>query len=657
MFVRLITASLFCISLLSSGAMGQVTSKIPSSETAQPQGLHTASDTAILDKADLDAWLDGHVPYALAASDIAGAVVVVVKDGQVLTERGYGYADVQSRREVNPQSTMFRTGSVGKLFTWTAVMQQVEAGKIDLDVDVNRYLDFTVPPRDGKPITMRNLMTHTSGFEEHLKRLFVGDADRLQPLDVYMKAWLPARVYLPGEVPAYSNYGAAMAGYIVQRVSGEPFDDYIQRHILDPLGMEHSTFREPLPASLRENMATGYPRASEPPRDFEFVNPHPVGSLSATGDDMGRFMIAHLQNGEFAANRILQTQTALEMHAEQKNLNPPLGAMALGFFHSERNGHPVIGHGGDTAVFHTDLQLLVNDNVGIFVSVNSAGTDFAESFRESLVNGFIDRYFPAASAEVPTTSSAKEHAKLMAGRYWPSRRGHSSFFRLANLLRQSTVSTEPDGTLVVSSLSDYSGAPIRWREVAPFVWVDDARNQLVALTKDGRVENFASGGFGAAMVMQRVPGWANANWNMPLLYFVIGTLLLTLILWPIVWALRKHYGVTIRFTGRRASLYLLVRVVALIDLLAFAAYAFVLSRMMNAHYLDSPIDPWLRLAQILSLTGSAGALLAVWNVIAVSRDQSATRWVKAGTALLGVACFAFAWFAISLHLISLSTQF
>ena len=111
-------------------------------------------------------------------------------------------------------------------------------------------------------------MTHSSGFEEHLKRLFVASADRIQPLDVYMKTWSPERVYAPGEVPAYSNYGAAMAGYIVQRVSGEPFDGYIERHIFGPLGMEHSTFREPLPPSLADHMATGYSRASQRPRDL-----------------------------------------------------------------------------------------------------------------------------------------------------------------------------------------------------------------------------------------------------------------------------------------------------------------------------------------------------------------------------------------------------
>ena len=121
---------------------------------------------APLTKADVDSWLDGLIPYALSVGDVAGAVVVVVKDGQVLTERGFGLADVKSRKPVDPERTLFRPGSVSKLFTWTAVMQQVEAGKLDLDADINTYLDFKIPPRDGKPITLRNLMTHTPGFGE-----------------------------------------------------------------------------------------------------------------------------------------------------------------------------------------------------------------------------------------------------------------------------------------------------------------------------------------------------------------------------------------------------------------------------------------------------------------------------------------------------------
>src|SRR4029077_548444 len=127
--------------------------------------LATARAQQPLTEQDANAWLDGYMPYALHSGDIAGAVVAIVKDGRVLTERGYGFSDVEKRTPVDPEKTLFRPGSVSKLLTWTAVMQLVEQGKIDLDADVNKYIDFKIPERDGKPITLRNIMQHTAGFE------------------------------------------------------------------------------------------------------------------------------------------------------------------------------------------------------------------------------------------------------------------------------------------------------------------------------------------------------------------------------------------------------------------------------------------------------------------------------------------------------------
>src|ERR1051325_1065228 len=150
---------------------------------------------------DVNAWLDGFMPHALASSDMAGAVVVVVKDGQVLTQRGFGFSNVARRTPVDPAATLFRPGSISKLFTWTAVMQQVEQGRLDLDADVNRYLDFEIPPRDGQPITLRQIMTHTAGFEEQIKTLIGYDRAVVPSNEEQLKRWIPTRVYAPGTTP------------------------------------------------------------------------------------------------------------------------------------------------------------------------------------------------------------------------------------------------------------------------------------------------------------------------------------------------------------------------------------------------------------------------------------------------------------------------
>src|SRR5256885_4618746 len=290
--------------------------------TAAPQG------TPALTATDVNAWLDGFVPYAIGRGDIPGAVVVVVKDGQILTSRGYGYANLAKKTKVDPATTLFRPGSVSKLFTWTAVMQQVEAGKIDLNADVNKYIDFKVPPYQGKPVTMLNLMTHTPGFEEAVKDLITLDQKDYVPFDALLKRWVPKRIYAPGTTPAYSNYGASLAGYIVQRVSGEPFDAYVANHIFAPLGMTHATFTQPLPDKFKSFMATGYKVASVPPDPYEIVQLAPAGSLAASGGDMARFMIAHLNDGEYHGQRILEAKTAQLMHAPAFTPVSSLGGMA-----------------------------------------------------------------------------------------------------------------------------------------------------------------------------------------------------------------------------------------------------------------------------------------------------------------------------------------
>ncbi|MBV8876425.1 MAG: beta-lactamase family protein, partial [Gammaproteobacteria bacterium] len=252
---------------------------LPTSVAAAAENppLATAETAAAvpLTATDANAWLDGYLPYALKTGDIAGAVVAIVKDGEILTARGYGYADVAARKPVDPKLTLFRPGSVSKLFTWTAVMQLVEAGKIDLDADVNQYLDFKIPARDGKPITMRNLMQHTAGFEEQAKGV-ITENPKAPGFEALLKAWIPERVFAPGTTPAYSNYGASLAGYIVQRLSAESFDSYIEKHIFDPLEMRHSSFRQPLPPELAPLMSNGYRTASGEPGGFEIVGPAPA---------------------------------------------------------------------------------------------------------------------------------------------------------------------------------------------------------------------------------------------------------------------------------------------------------------------------------------------------------------------------------------------
>src|SRR5688572_5863575 len=476
-----------------------------------PAGLARAHDgPRELTAADVGPWLDGFLPYALARGDVAGAVAVVVKDGQVLALEGYGYANVAKKTPVDPVTTLFRTGSVGKLFTWTAAMQLVEAGKLDLDRDVNDYLDFRIPPRDGEPVTLRNLMTHTPGFEEVVKQIVTDRPERLLTAEEFVKTRMPRRIFPPGQVPSYSNYGATLAGYLIERVSGEPYDDYVDRHVFRPLGMAYSTTRQSLPPGLSPRVSQGYLLGSGPAQPFERFGVSPAGGATTTGADMARFMIAWLQEGELGSARILDPETARRVLGSRLPIIPALNSMLLGFFEENLNGRRVAGHRGDTQFFHSTLNLFVDEGVGVYLVMNSTGRDnVAVDLPSAFVAAFADRYFPAP---LPATSVSEEmaaaHARLMTGTYMSSRRQESNFFSLLNFLSQVKVALDADGGLHIPALLDSSGQPMRWREVRPFEWQQvGGKERLAARVDNGGVAMFSVDSVSPFLVLQPVPWW------------------------------------------------------------------------------------------------------------------------------------------------------
>jgi CubicO group peptidase (beta-lactamase class C family) len=332
-----------------------------------------AQSSAPLDSAALGAFFDGLFGAQREAYHVPGASVAVVQNGAMIFARGY--ADVERRTPVAADKTLFRVASISKLFVWTAVMQLVEQGKLDLDADVNTYLkDFKIPPTYQQPITLANLMTHTLGFEDRALGTSVRSAASLQPLGEFLATHMPARVRPPGQLTAYSNYGAALAGYIVSQVSGMPFEQYVEAHILQPLGMQHSSFRQPLPANLATGEAVGYTYANGnfQPHTFEWLQLAPAAALSATATDMANFMIAQLQDGQFGDTRILQAATARAMHQQSFSNDPRVNGFAHGFAVATLNDQQLLWHGGDIMHFHSALVLLPAHNVGLFVAHNGA---------------------------------------------------------------------------------------------------------------------------------------------------------------------------------------------------------------------------------------------------------------------------------------------
>ncbi|QKR99803.1 beta-lactamase family protein [Sphingomonas sp. CL5.1] len=348
--------------------------------------------------AGLADFVDGVMAEQIASREVAGAVVTVVANGRVLFTRGYGFANVAKQVPVDGQRTLFRPGSVSKLFTWVALTQQIEQGRVDLDADVNRYLDFRIPDFQGAPIRVRDLMSHSPGMSD-VGGFITDSPDKLTPYQQWIKAHVPARLWAPGTEIAYSNYGAALAGYIVERVSGEAYPDYVERHIFAPLGMTSTTFREPLPAALAPRMADGHRLVNGQlvPRSFEYLSAiMPAGSATSSAPDMARFMLAILGNGALAGKRILRPESIALLERDSLTNVAGMPGLAHGFLVEREAGPRMIGHAGNTADFHSDLVLAPAQGIGFFISFTGGQGSYVA--RTELRNALIGRLFPRAPA-------------------------------------------------------------------------------------------------------------------------------------------------------------------------------------------------------------------------------------------------------------------
>lgn len=504
-----------------------------------------AAPAAVLtDREELEAFMDGLMAAHMEEFKFVGAALSIVKDGELLLNKGYGYADPQQRLPVDPEHTLFRPGSASKIFTWTAVMQLVEQGKIDLHADVNQYLDFeipvqaTQPGQKPQPITMEHLLTHTPGFEDRGAGLFVLEEGQLLSLEEYLKNYLPARVFPPGTVMAYSNYGTALAGYIVERVSGQLFEDYVEQHILDPLGMERSTFQQP-PAVPDGELARAYNFAAGEYHEgsFEYISARPAGSMSSTAADMANFMIAHLQQGVYNGTRILQEETAREMHRQQFTHHPMLNGMTYGFIENNFNGRRAITHGGDTFLFHSGLYLLPEERLGLFVSYS--GGSFLP--RERLFQAFMDRYYPGEPAvALQQEEGAAQRAQRLLGEYHPNRLNLSTEEKLLGLMQAIQVGLSDEGYLLVNFFGDLN----QFTEVEPGVYTNRLtegtrllRTLVFETDEAGRIMLYPDG----PMTLMKAPWYSTGSFNIFLLALSLLVLVGSTVGWIIV-GLRRFWG-------------------------------------------------------------------------------------------------------------------
>lgn len=546
-FVLVLIAGLFCTSAVCTLANGQ---------NNEPQ-----RGPMPLDPQELEAFMDGAISAAMKAHHIPGATVSVVEDGEIILARGYGYADIDNKTPAVANQTLFRVGSVSKLFVWTAVMQLVEEGKLDLDADINIYLeDFQVPANYPQPITLKNLMTHTPGFEDLASggRLFVRNETDVIPLGDYLKDEMPARVRPPGTVTAYSNYGSALAAYIVEQASGMPFEEYVEERIFKPLKMNNSSFEQPVPPELAANLSSGYIYQNNAyiAQPFEYIQLWPAGSMSSTSEDMARFMIANLEGGRHGNSSILDEDSVRLMHSQLFTNDRKVSGWTYGFWETYLNNQRLIGHGGDTLQFHTVLDLIPEDNIGIFISFNEQNS---ESAVYEVLENFMNHYHPLPiplRSGVPTVSKISNASKDLTasptplnstippnsigsieGSYCPTRSSYTNFEKVGDLFTQVNVDAGPDGILRTSKIL---AGERRWVETEPLLFrpADGMPPSLLlenaivfGLDTEGDVNRFFYAN-NPTLAYEKVAWYERANFNYLLLVASI-LLFLSALIWPL----------------------------------------------------------------------------------------------------------------------------
>jgi hypothetical protein len=467
---------------------------------------------------------------------------------------------------------------------------------------------------------------------------------------------MPERIFPAGTTPAYSNYGASLAGYIVERVSGQPFNDYVAEHIFKPLGMTRSSFVQPLPADLKPLMSSGYQTASGKAKPFEVIEEAPAGALAATASDISRFMIAHLQDGRLGTAQILRPETARLMHSRQFSLHPDMNGMCLGFYEESRNGLRIIGHGGDTYWFHSDLHLIPQAGIGFFVSYNSVGKGDI-SPRTALWDHFIDRYFPYTPPAAPVLAGAVQDAQTVTGRYMSSRRSQTNFLKITAMRGESSVHPAgKDGSeIVVDGSKDFSGEVKKWQEIAPLIYRSVNGQDLLAFRRDEHnrlqlVPNFP------AVVAQRVSLLQDSLFNTRLIVSCLAVMALTLVFWPVGALIRRHYHQRLEMDAGLLRARLWIRLVCVLDLAFVAALLLTLSDVSPGD-LSEKLDLRINLYQGLGVLGVLGTLLVLVACLRTWRDRNVWFWTKIWNLLVLISCAGFAWFVLYWNLLDFSKNY
>ncbi|MDW3651334.1 MAG: serine hydrolase domain-containing protein [Bacteroidia bacterium] len=533
-----------------------------------------------IDSAALDAFMDGQIQTLMQELDINGVTVSVVKGQELFWSKGYGWADEKAGIKVDPAESLFRMGSISKMFVWTAVMQLYEEGKLNLDADIRSYIeDFEIDDSYEEVITMKHLMSHSAGFEDYYIQLFSSDSLPPNSLGEELKKHNPGRIRPPGVHSSYSNHGTGMAAYIVERISGLKWEDYVQERIFDPLGMTKSTFAYNLPPKFKQAHSQGYTHSEGKysSHSFKGVPLAPVGIASTTAEDMVPFMVAHMNHGKYEEVALLDSttsglmQTPLHVHAEG------LRGICYGFFDHSRNGYKIVGHGGATEYFFSYMLLMPDEDVGIFISTNTQGG--VDLIRKA-TDAFFDRFYPNTT-ELNEIELSEEELKAFSGSYLSNRRPHNRFTKIIGLLNTPTEVSVRNGKLWTDG-SD----PQSWIPIGPTLFQNSQSTARLAFEKDDLGE-YAYMYMDASphVAMERVSGIESRSLNIFILIMSLGLGIFALILWLINFFLKRSYGLS-----SERQLPIASKFITMVNVLLLLGFAFAFGLTLDSIFEEGVKD-------------------------------------------------------------------
>jgi len=435
------------------------------------------------------------------------AVSLVRKDKNDVIQ-GYGMASLAKQIPVSAQETVFRIASVSKVFVAVAVLQQVEQGRLDLDTDINQYLQlFQVPDTFEQAITLRHLLTHTAGFEDKLYADLTLEEHRLQSLGEHLATALPVRVAPVGTTIAYSNYGSALAGFIVEQVTGLDFADYVQKYILQPVGMSNSSYR--LTDLKARHLATGYQYNDGEfiERPYSWIHRYPPTSMMTSAGDMALFMRMLLNGGSIHGQSVLSQQSVELLFSQQFTHDPDLPGMSLSLMQWDRYGQQSYYHDGAHVGFTSQLIFNPTKGYGYFIASNQMNSSLPEDLRYDL------QEFLYAKEKIVIPDIIQNDIKLdvYSGSYVNNRLNQTSFEKLGALFEQGTKVTNDKGRLKVLG-----------REYQPygehrFINADSGHRLIFAVNQEGQVQHLYLDWGGAPRALQKRQWYATSTFQLVLL--------------------------------------------------------------------------------------------------------------------------------------------